>query len=76
MGESILGLWREQTSNVYYKTLAQLNLAVITFYQNLAHCKVVELSHLSETMSHFDFTMTQINHMLNSFLNPTSPHQL
>lgn len=76
MGESILGLWREQISNVYYKTLAQFNLAVITFYQNLVHCKVVELSHLSETMSHFDFTMTQISHMLNSFLNPTSPHQL
>jgi hypothetical protein len=29
-------LWREQIKDIYYKTLAQFNLAVVTFYQNLA----------------------------------------
>ena len=25
-------LWREQIRDIYYKTLAQFNLAVVTFY--------------------------------------------
>ena len=66
-------LWREQIQDTYYKTLAQFNLAVVTFYNNLAHPeKAVTLDHVSETMSHFDFTMAQINQMMNSFLEPNS----
>jgi DNA-directed RNA polymerase delta subunit len=29
-------IWREEIKDIYYKTLAQFNLAVVTFYQNLA----------------------------------------
>jgi hypothetical protein len=69
-------LWREQIKDIYYKTLAQFNLAVVTFYQNLAHHKAVTLDSVNETLNHFDFTMSQINQMMNSFLNPASQQQL
>jgi len=72
-----LNLWREHIVNPYYKTLAQFNLAVITFYQNLAQkTKGVSLEHVSETMSHLDYTLSQVNLMMNSFLNPTSTQQM
>jgi DNA-directed RNA polymerase delta subunit len=70
-------IWREEINDIYYKTLAQFNLAVVTFYQNLAQpSKTISLDSVNETMNHFDFTMSQINQMMNSFLNPTTNQQL
>lgn len=72
-----MSLWREHIVNPYYKSLAQFNLAVITFYRNLAQTtKGASLEHVTETMSHLDYTLSQVNLMMNSFLNPTSTQQM
>jgi len=56
-------LWKDNNVEYddHYKLLAQLNLAIVTFYQNIAtqpnNSKDQLLHKLNETMSYFDFTM-------------------